>query len=391
MNRLLATLLAASLAVNLWLGWQWAATPVAKEIPPHGPAAPPPSAPAQALETFLSLPLPELPAALQRAGVSPEMLRSILWGRLKEKYAAKLAATTPQKRDASIWWRWPKPDKDAEARAQQRSALMARMETELAQLMGEPPPGPPRDPRYSFLSAEKYAALQRLERDYHDVRTKAQSVGGEVGMQRLQLVETEWRRDLATVLSPDELREYDVRFAPGADMLRYRLGAIDGTESEYRALLALEQQARSEPHAVGRQRAVQEAVRLLGRERAADYSWGNEAGYREVVAIGEKLGAPQLRTDFAEFRQTMTERAVAAVSDRNLSSDAKREALIKLAAEARTELSRRFPAAAVAEMDVATAWIAELEQGKARFYVPASGGYGTAWIPVESPRKTGGP
>lgn len=390
MNRLLATLLAASLAVNLWLGWKWAATPPTQNRSPSGPTAHAPANPPP-WETFQSLPLPELTAALRTAGFSPEMLRSILWGRLREKYATELTATTPPKLDASIWWRWQKPDPGAEARAQRRSAVWSRMETELAQLMGEPPPGPLRDPRYSFLPAGKFTALQQLERDYQDMRMKAHSVGGETGMERINLVEKEWRRDLAALLSPDELREYDIRFAAGADMLRHRLGVIEGTEFEYRALLALEQRATSDPSSRGRQLLQQEADQLLGRERAADFFWSMEPGYREVAAIGEKLGQPQLRTDFAEFRQTMTERGAAVISDQSLSSDAKRETLTKLAAEARQELARRFPPAAVAEMDVATAWIAEFEQGKARFYAPTSGGYGTVWIPMESPKKPGGP
>lgn len=391
MNRVLAILLAASLAVNLWLGWKWAATPAVTEIAPPGPAAPAHSRPAQTWEAIHSLSLPELTAALHSAGFSREMLRSILWGRLKDKYAAELAATTPQKPDESIWWRSPKPDKDAEARSEQRGALLARMETELAQLMGEPPPGPPRDARYSFLSTEKHAALQQLERDYQDVRTKAYSVGGEVGMERIKLVNAEWRRDLASLLSPEELREYDIRFAAGVDMLRHRLGAIDGTESEYRSLLALEQSAANDSSSLGRQRLQQEAARLLGRERAADYFWSSEIGYREVAAIGDKLGQPQLRTDFAEFRQIMTERGAGIVSDKSLSHAAKHAALIKLAAETREELSRRFPAAAVAEMDAATGWISEFEQGRVRIYLPTTSGFGTIAIPVTVSPKPGGP
>jgi hypothetical protein len=314
------------------------------------------------------------------------MLRSILWGRLKDKYAAELAATEPISPDGSIWWRSPTQDKDAEQRARRRDALGARMNAELAELLGEPPPGPPRDARYGFLSDEKTSALHQLERDYGELRSKALSAGGQIGLERMKLVDQEWRRDLAALLTPSELAEYDVRFAADADMLRSRLGPIDGTEQEYRQLLALEKKSASDSSAATRITLQEEAARILGRERAANYFWGMEPGFKEVAAIAEKSGQPALAADFAEFRMTMTERAAAFMNDRTLSMDAKRAALLQVATDARTELPRRFPADVVAQFDAATEWIADLEQGIARTYFPFSSGYGSHALPP--PAKT---
>lgn len=394
MNRLLAFLLAASLAVNIWLGWNWAATPTVSATPPSHASA---RASSQSGDTLdlkklqAARSLPELPAALTTAGFSKEVVRGIVWGKLREKYAAEFAATAPPKRDPKVWWRGAKYDPSDELRSQRRSALQAKLEAELAELLGDPPPASPRDPRYGFLSEEKFAALQRLEQDYRDIRFKAQAVGGNVGLERVKLVNQEWRRDLASVLNADELREYDVRFAPGTDNLRFRLAAIDGTEAEYRGLLALEQRARQEPTAASRQLLQQEAARLLGRERAADYFWRSEPGYREVTAIAEKLGRPELRSDYAEFRGVMTERAAALARDPQLSTDAKFAALALLAAESRAELARRFPASAIAEFDAATAWITDLDQGIARVYYPDASGHGSVVLHREAGNKPGGP
>jgi hypothetical protein len=87
----------------------------------------------------------------------------------------------------------------------------------------------------------------------------------------------------------------------------------------------------------------------------------------------------------------MTERGASVASDKNLSFDARRAALIQLAAETRQELSRRFPAAAVAEMDAATSWISDFEQGRVRVYLPTTSGYGTIGLPTVISKQPGGP
>lgn len=394
MNRLLAVLLGASLAMNGWLAWNWASTraelasPLAQArsttvfpVPALGPS----------LRAVRSVALPDLVTALRNEGLSREMLRSILWGCLKDKYAAELQASEPVRRDDSVWWRSPKPDPAAELRSRQRGALLQKMESELAQLLGESPPGPPRDGRYAFLSDEKTAALRRLERDYSEIRTKAHAVGGGLGRERVKLVDDEWRRDLAALLSPDELREYDVRFAAGADMLRVRLAAIDGTEAEYRALLALEGRVRAESTGSSRQALQQEAARLLGRERAADYFWQNEPGYREVSALVAKIGRPELRADYIDVRNKMTERAAAVAQDPQLSTEAKFTSLAHLAIESRRELTRLLPANTVAELDAAMGWIVDLEQGIARVYYPEASGHGSIALPRETRKGSRGP
>jgi hypothetical protein len=383
MNRLLAVFLAASLAVNVWLGWKWAATLPTTQLPPaHAavltPASRPgnPSSPPDWSAVQVATALPDLHAALVAAGWPSNLIRGVLWAKLRDKYAAELAATAVPPRDPTIWWQVPAEPAAVHQRRQRRAEVNRKIEAELAALMGDPAP-PSGDVRYNFLAADKVRALQQIERDYQELQNRSY-LSGEAAAARARLLQEERQRDIAALLTPEELREYDARFGPDADLVRMRLGMVQGTEAEYRALLEVARRSRvettpAEAVAARDPRALHdEVLRILGRERGTEYLWGLEPAFRELKATAEKHAQPALPADFIDFRTEFTARAGAAAAQAH-GEESRRAALRALATEARAELARRFAPEVRMEFSIATEWIDELERGTIWQFTPTGG------------------
>lgn len=371
MNRLLATLLAASLAVNLWLGWKWAATSASKEISSHGPAAlarPFSSGAASTPSVWRALTdyePAELRQQLDTEGVSREMTRAILRVRLREKYRAEWEASTVAGPDRADWWRIALVTPEKEARRNARSKLNARIEAELDALLGEKKSVRNDDARYWFLSPEKADAVREVLTDY-----KSLQLAYARDSSKLAVLDAEQRRDLAEILSPEELAEYELRFAPHVDQLRFRAAQADVSEAEFRQLIGLERHFESSAQnaksfaarAVIETDYVETLFRLLGAERAPDYLWGADEVYSSarLALRGQQLPV-QPAVDLIQLRNDISGRA-ATIAFSGDAAEAKRTALSALAAEARIQLARLTPPGFLFPSNT-IAWIDELDRG----------------------------
>lgn len=104
-----------------------------------------------------------------------------------------------------------------------------------------------REQRYGRLSNEKLNAVARLEREYDEMRARAGAeretnlanrINGEMDQQRL--LELEKLHDLAAILSPEELEQYELRNTQTAQTLMRTLGGVDVTAEEFAALYRLQ-------------------------------------------------------------------------------------------------------------------------------------------------------
>ncbi|MFM9079696.1 MAG: hypothetical protein ACKOTE_06090, partial [Opitutaceae bacterium] len=105
----------------------------------------------------------------------------------------------------------------------------------------------------SPLSAdEKRARVERIKRDYDDVRTRAAAdysaaagsfPGGlDAFLRQLALLEREKRADLASVLTPAELDELELVEANAGQTVRRALNGSGATEAQVRTVFRLERE-----------------------------------------------------------------------------------------------------------------------------------------------------
>jgi hypothetical protein len=394
MNKLLAALLLLSVSANAWLWFQQAPTISATATtrtagsPASEALSGRPSSTARAATEGLSASFKNLQdadpaalcAALRASGVPPAMVRSIVSARIRLQHQAELAALEAPG-DKDIWWRTTFNSPSARELNDKRERLNERIRAEVNAALGEPPPNPAvGDARYNYLAADKAAALLQIEKDYNDLRRKVSPSGGPITPEEGKLLEQEKRRDLAALLTPDELAEYDVRFAPNAMQLKMRLGAIDGTEAEYRWLYAQQQRL---PAAMGGPMATPmtpatlrerdaayaqfqtDVLQQFGAERGAEYIWQNDQDYLRLrSAARDNTIAADVPAKVMSLRDETGRRAYAIAQDTSLNQQQKQVALADLAATARVQLNALVPPQAGTGVS-SPQWLQGLEAGRA--------------------------
>lgn len=160
-----------------------------------------------------------------------------------------------------------------------------------------------RQRRYGSLGDEKIDAVARIERDYSEMTAETWAkrrgnlvVSNDTLMQSQQLMEQEKLADMAAVLTPEELIQYEMRNAQAARTLINNLRNVDVTETEY-ARLYQAQKAFSEANprrtimdaaTFAERQAAQmalneEARAVLGETRFYSYVEGSDFQYANVA------------------------------------------------------------------------------------------------------------
>lgn len=185
-----------------------------------------------------------LVANLRAAGFPPAAVRAMVNQMLDDRYAALHPGA-----DLPFWKR---NNLTPEMLATQQALNTERRDLYDALLGPDGQPAAVMDPsirlqRYGNLSDDKLNAVARIERDYNDVRNAAYATNtsnaaqrGASYMEQQKMLEQEKMADLAAVLSPEELAQYEMRNSPSASRLMSNLKNVDINEAEYAALYQIQ-------------------------------------------------------------------------------------------------------------------------------------------------------
>jgi hypothetical protein len=350
--------------------------------------------------------LPGFVARLRAAGFPSSVVRALVVAQIREDYAARRRALTGNAGDTPFWKN--NQPTDPKVRAALRE-LNREAEAKISQLLGGPDPD--RNLYLSLLDRrtigdlppEKAAQLTTIKRDYEEMRSEIYDAfrGGTMlpeDRAKLALLEKEQRADLALVLTPQELEDYDLRASNTASQMRYSLSAFAPTEAEFRAIFKLQQafdtqlgsmnagmtpeqmRARQEG-----QKALNEQIKAaLGPERGADYERANDFSYRQAALVAERLNLPATTANTLWAAKTdFEQRRTALYADASLSPEARRAQTTALQQEALAKVN-----------SLLTARGAEIYQQNGGFWVqqlqarPASTPGGNPTMSFESSTRT---
>ncbi|HEX2861082.1 MAG TPA: hypothetical protein VHN79_05560 [Lacunisphaera sp.] len=188
---------------------------------------------------------------LRTAGMPAELIHALVYNRVHARYRDRMRALLPK--DAHAYWRtWNTAGRQAaspEIRAQLR-ALNQEMSAEVRALLGDGPDAMSpyerrlHDQLAGSIPNEKLSQIEAIRKDYDEltarVREQSRGLVLRADREQLRLLERERRADLAAVLTPEELFEYDLRASPTANSVRNRLNFFEPTEAEFRALTRLQ-------------------------------------------------------------------------------------------------------------------------------------------------------
>jgi hypothetical protein len=304
--------------------------------------------------------LDELKHRLQAAGFPPKHVRTLLSLAIHDRMNAEREARLGKPESTPYW----KPTWSTDREYQKQSVEIYRQTRALDYQYVSGPDSLVDDEeariaaqrRFGKLPLEKLQQLTSLERDAEDLQMKlsAQSTGPmddeavKAARDAYQALEKEKMAQLAQILTPAELEQYELRGYQAAGLAR-QLSAFQPTEDEFKLIYALEKSFRqtvSDRTLTPAQRSAkseeQQALitAALGEERAADYLAVSQAGSDNLPLLIARLELP-LSTLGAinTVRTDINQRAQAIGNDPKLTAVQRDSQLAALAREANEKLT----------------------------------------------------
>lgn len=216
-----------------------------------------------------------------------------------------------------------------------------------------------RERTYGNLPVDKIEQVEALGRDYSEMRAQVSDNAHGVTLpedrELYRLLEQERRTELAALMTPEELLEYDLRNSPSASAVRGQTLFFEPTEEEYRALVQLRLDFDRQFGALNlsgeeqvRKRAaeavlIQEVKGLLSPERFAEYELTANSDFRNTVnALGQfNFDLPVAREVMA-LRRDVTARAAAIASNPVYTAEQRAAELAALHREASSKLTSQL-------------------------------------------------
>ena len=273
----------------------------------------------------------------------------------RKKYAARRAALEapplPYWRERS---KIPQPKPDRAARRDEKLALDNEMNADFKNLTAGLVPDEPRNPAlrraYGDLPDAKIAQIAAINRDYGDMRAQLYEDMNAVRLPgdqaQLDLIDKEQRADLAQALTPDELRDYDLRSSPLAKNLQHQIKYFNSTEAEYTALY--DAQTVINEKTAGQKLSDAELSQLLDAAakdilapaRYEEYKIATTPAYEDVYNMAGQLNLPQTAVaQIITIQNTITAQAAQIRNDTTLAPADRDTRLAALAQTARNQLT----------------------------------------------------
>ena len=255
--------------------------------------------------------LKDVVARLRAAGFPTTAIRAIVWARLQEDDESRLNGLFLGVEEPPYWQAGSRNlDPKVMAAFRQIREEQSRIVKELLGSDGlEEHPWTRFQQRRMFgdIPADKAEALQQIVRDYNELRSEIYAEANGLIMpedrEKIRYLETEMRSDVARVLDPRELENYELRSSSIANTLRSQLATFQPTEEEFRTLFRVAQAVEAElggvPGAMTQEEtrrriaAINErAKQVLAPDRYAAFEQAMEPRYSALNRIAARYELP---------------------------------------------------------------------------------------------------
>lgn len=200
---------------------------------------------------------------------------------------------------------------DREQRQLIRELLGVELRWELAKYSGE---AESQERSYSFLSSDKQAQVRAMSEQFDELeqdlylQSRGWMLDGD--MEELRQLQRQRREELASLLSAEELEEYELRFSETSNNMRSQMSGFQPNEEEFRRIFRLQrtfdqdfEQAydmRDEAAQAAKVRGQEQAQgaltgeiqKVLGPQRFAEFQRAQDGDYRALLQLGERLAMP---------------------------------------------------------------------------------------------------
>lgn len=358
--------------------------------------------------------LPTLIARLRAAGFPPSAIRSIAEAEILERFKPRLDELRRQL-DETPYWRGDITQFMGTSKLYEQMSQISRERTKaLRGLIGTDAyayaglnPSDVQRQRFGNLSPGKIELVQRITDDYAEmtsqIRSAMQGITLPEDKEKFALLEREKRADLASILTPEELADYEMRTSQLTMRLRTTFSIMDASEAEFRAIYNAYQphietlfpttpsgvvflsSQTEDPRRVANERVNADIKQSLGADRFAQYQRANDRDFQQLYQLTRADNVPYDTLVRAyDGRQAASDASMKIASDSALSMEQKREALKNLAQQSRTQLLSTLGPGAGPSYAQNSRWLTGLEQGRP-FTIGPDGNIRTSSISMPPP------
>lgn len=258
-------------------------------------------------------------ANLRAIGCPEETIRDIIIADVNKLYAARraeLLGASPK-----TFWQSADPlpgklkqrrqeitrDLEKEKRELIRTLLGIDLDQELASLGDSPEVG---GADLSFLPADTQARVKAAREKFGELQQallrEAEEENRAADWKKLKELYQQHEAELALLLSPAELEEYQLRFHPAAENLRRNLVGFHPDEQEFRDLFRTMQPiedkfafvdpadtAAQQARSAELQQIEAEIRKLLGEDRYADYQRSGNGRFQNLYGLAQRYDLPE--------------------------------------------------------------------------------------------------
>ena len=316
-------------------------------------------------------------ARLRLFGTPEPQVRDVIYGLVEAVYRPKRGAvrelSSPKKPDNVKYWEhrnfWGGPEAQmTKAQHEQMRALQKEESDLLKSLFGEDfyqqrtkdDGGEDWTGKlYGFIPKELREQVQdidaRMNEEKQDIYAKNEGYFDQYAQADLHKIEKKYHDELAKILTPEQLLEWDLRHSDTANQLKNDLSAFDPNEDEFRALFQYKQaqedlNPQSDPDSdappvtadqlkanADKQKALDdELAQTVGTNRAAEYKLEQDYSYRSLIDSGVPKESV-FKLD--EMKQQAQDAANKIRGDKSLSDDDRAAALSAIRAETQNSIN----------------------------------------------------
>jgi hypothetical protein len=242
---------------------------------------------------------------------------------------------------------------DKEQRDLIRELLGVDMRTEMAKYSNDDTYG---EESYSFLPAAKQEQVQQVVQQFdeleQDVYSRTHGILLDTDQEELKQIQRQRKAALASVLTSEEMEEYELRHSDTANNMRSQLSGFQPSEEEFRKVFRLQRtfdenfdqsfDARDDAAMsvkAGAQQAAQETLnaeirKILGPDRYAEYQRAQDTDYRSLLQLGERFEtSPEIAGRVYNMKQAAEQYKLQVESNPNLTDEQRSQLVAALARE----------------------------------------------------------
>ncbi len=352
------------------------------------------------------------------AAAPADAARDAALGRAFARFAEKMRAAQAAGTGDGKWWR-TKSGAGSLSREQMAQARRELSEAMIAAFGDDLGIGGVDNSRLAFLPAEKRDKLRSILGDYDELMAKFGAQGGiqlASDKDKLKLLTSERARDIAALLSPEELADYEMRTSSTANNIRNRYGDGIATEEDFKKIYALQKayddkfsmenfNGRMTPETMKARTEAALQLQADLRSTLGDAAYtalkrASDGDLRQVEALATRLNlAPDTTDRVAATRDSYAAESQRIMADASIPFPQRREQLQALAARAKSDLTATLGAEAADAYAQRSQWMNMLQGGMGYSTTPTAnspgalslgGGMGPSVYPVMPAGVSGG-